>query len=112
MSDRWIRVRTDGDQFGGNVVVGRVTCTYLGWVAYDDRHGEKRISLHATQEQATAAVLLRASMSEEELDRSVADIVDHIRELRRMRTELDGPVDAQRVAQVLERANEIGRLWE
>lgn len=111
-TDRWVRVRTPSDEWGGSVVVGRVLRTYLGWLAYDDRHGESRISLHDTQEQATGAVRLRASKSAEDLDAMKASIVAHLLELRSLRKELDEPVTSDRVAAVLKRANDIGRLWE
>ena len=102
----WQRVRID------TVVVGRICSTSRGWVAFDDRHGEARISLHDTQGQAEHAVIMRSSKSAKQLDTEAAEIVDRIREIRRMSSELDGPINAHRVAEILARANEIGRSWD
>lgn len=107
----WIRVRTPSDTWGGNIVVGRICETRLGWVAYDDRHGERRMSLHADDASAIRAVLLRSSKTEKELDFEIADILDKLAEVRRLKLEAEGPIDAARAAEILERANEIGRSW-
>lgn len=111
MAEHWIRVRTPSDAFGGNVVIGRITWTDSGWLAWDDRHGAKRVSLHEDGDAAVAAVRLRASMSDEELDRETAEIVDLLREVQRLKAELDNPTTTNRIAEILARANEIGRLW-
>ncbi len=101
----WIRVRRYGTG------VGRIAPALGGWVALDDRHGERRVSHHATADAARAAIFLRIDRTPKQLDAEVEDIVSKLREIAGLKRELQGPVDPDRIAEVLARANEIGRSW-
>lgn len=102
------KMQTDGFL----VTVGRIRHSAHGWIAYDDRHGPRRISVHADWQDARDAVLFRAERSAEDLDREVASIVDALVEIRHLKAELEQQPKADRVAEILARANQIGRLWE